>query len=316
MKRLSISRKLVSNQPLLLVGEKLSMLEGDLFLEFLEPGFDHVGGGFRVSVMDCDFKQPGIKEAALDGTGLGAREEAGIRCDMENLQTMLLPGQSDHNIQLMFTGPCDQLFRRVAPTQAEGGLKQSLSLSGTRHQEQAGGDQGHHGGMLEHARHLHGFRFDRKTRYGKAGNILIEAGLSLGLLTFIGLMLLKMSLNILTPRQWGLQQTVTDAYMTYERALAERIPFEDLLASGSPWPAYSAVSTQSVEFGRLPGNRPISGTITRTRVPSGNNFPIDGGTGTAATNPAAMQVWKVQSIATYTIGNRNYAKSRTILRSQ
>lgn len=170
--------------------------------------------------------------------------------------------------------------------------------------------------MLEHGRHLHGFRINRKARYRKAGNILVEAGLSLGLLTFIGLMLLKMSLNILGPRQWGLQQTVTDAYMTYERAVAERIPFEDLLNTGSPWPAYPAVDTESVELGRLPGNRPIYGTITRTRIPSGNNFPIDGGTGTVTTNPAAMQVWKVQSIATYTIGGRNYAKSRTILRSQ
>jgi hypothetical protein len=292
------------------------MLEGNLFLEFLEPGFGCVGGDIRVGIMNRKLKQSGIQEAAFDGAGLGAREKSGVGCDVENFQTMLLPRQSNRNIQLMFTGPCDQLFRRVTPTQAEGGLQQSLSLSGMHHQEQTGGEHGHHGEMLEHERHLHGFRINRKTRYGRAGSILVEAGLSLGLLTFIGLMLLKMSLNILTPRQWGLQQTVTDAYMTYERALAERIPFADLLASGSPWPAYSAVRTESVELGRLPGNRPIFGTITRTRVPSTNNFPIDGGTGTTTTNPAAMQVWKVQSIATYTIGGRNYAKSRTILRSQ
>lgn len=170
--------------------------------------------------------------------------------------------------------------------------------------------------MPAHGAYLHGFHRNRKARSGKSGNILFEAGLALGLLTFIGLMLLKMSLNILGPRQWGLQQTITDAYMTYERAVAERIPFEDLLDSDSPWPAYPSVNTESVEFGRLPGARPISGTITRTRTPSTNNFPIDGGSGTTTTNPAAMKVWKVQSIATYKIGRRNYAKSRTILRSQ
>lgn len=316
MKRLSPSRELVLDRPMLLVGEQFSMFEGDLFLELLEPGFDHVGGDLRVSVVDGNLEQLGVQETALDGAGLGPRKKAGVGGNVENFQTMLLPGQSDRNIHFMLTGPRDQLFRRVTPTQTEGRLEQSLSLSGMHHEEKAGGDRGHHGEMLKHGPHLHGFRTNRKARYGKVGNLLVEAGLSLGLLTFIGLMLLKMSLNILGPRQWGLQQTITDAYMTYERALAERIPFEDLLATGSPWPAYPSVDTESVELGRLPGNRPIFGTITRTRLPSDNNFPIDGGTGTAATNPAAMQVWKVQSIATYTIGGRNYAKSRTILRSQ
>jgi len=145
---------------------------------------------------------------------------------------------------------------------------------------------------------------------------LFEAGIALGLLTFIGLILLKLSLNILTPRQWTVQQTVTNAYMTYERAVAERIPFESLLAADSPWPAYPSTSAETVEIGRLPGGRPIYGTITRTRFPSDNNYPIDGGSGTLETNPAAMKVWKVQSVATYTIGGRNYAKSRTVLRSQ
>ena len=130
-------------------------------------------------------------------------------------------------------------------------------------------------------------------------------------------MLLKLSLNILTPRQWSLQQTVAGAYMTYERSYAERIPFENLLAGDSPWPAYPSTSVDTnVEVGRLPGNRPIFASITRTRFPSDNNYPIDGGTGTTATNPAAMNVWKVQSIVTYTIGGRNYAKSRTVLRAQ
>ena len=139
---------------------------------------------------------------------------------------------------------------------------------------------------------------------------------ALSLLTVLGLVLLKLSLNILHPRQWILRQTLTDAYLTYERAYAERIPFENLLASDSPWPAFSTTHTTEVEIGRLPGNRVVTGTLMRTRIADPANYPIDGGTGTVAMNPAAMKVWKVHSILTYTIGSNTYAKSRTVLRSQ
>lgn len=146
--------------------------------------------------------------------------------------------------------------------------------------------------------------------------ILVEAMLALSILTVLGLVLLKLSLNILHPRQWIVQQTLTDAYLTYERAYAERIPFENLLSSNSPWPAFPRKNTTVVEIGRLPGNRAITGTVMRTRLPDVGNYPIDGGTGSVATNPAAMKVWKAQSVLTYVIGGRTYAKSRTVLRSQ
>ncbi len=146
--------------------------------------------------------------------------------------------------------------------------------------------------------------------------VLIEAMLALSILTVLGLTLLKISLNILQPRQWVLQQTVTDAYMTYERAYAERIPFENLLASNSPWPAYPTTNTSVVQIGRFPGGRAINGTVTRTRFADTGNYPIDGGSGTLSTNPAAMKIWKAQSVLTYQIGGLTYAKSRTVLRSQ
>ncbi len=160
---------------------------------------------------------------------------------------------------------------------------------------------------------------------------MVEAMISLTVLTVLGMILLKLSLNILSPRQWVLQQSVTDAYMTYERAYAERIPFESLVASNSPWPDYATgnpkTSTLTVEVGRLPrilpaypDGVPIYGTVTRTRFADPANYPADGGTGTLAaaleSNPAAMKVWKVQSVLTYQIGNKTYAKSRTVLRSQ
>ena len=167
-----------------------------------------------------------------------------------------------------------------------------------------------------HAARIAGFRPLRKVRSRRRGTFLVESMVALSILTVVGLTLLKLSLNILHPRQWVLQQTLTDAYLTYERAYAERIPFADLLAGTSPWPAFPTVSTTVVEVGRLPGNRAVQGTLTRTRIPDTANYPIDGGTGTTATNPAAMKVWKAESILTYKIGARTYAKSRTVLRSQ
>lgn len=155
---------------------------------------------------------------------------------------------------------------------------------------------------------------------------MVEAMMAISIVTVLGLVLLKLSLNILQPRQWALQQTITDAYMTLERAKAERIPFDTLLEPNSPWPASTITigsilgvvntTTSEVVVGRLPGNRPIMGTVTRTRFPDPLNYPIDGGTGTLATNPAAMKVWRVQSVLTYRVGNRTYAKSRTVVRSQ
>lgn len=155
---------------------------------------------------------------------------------------------------------------------------------------------------------------------------MVEAMIAMSVLTVLGLVLLKLSINILHPRQWVLQQTVSDAYMTYERAYAERIPFDNLVANDSPWPASTItigavtgvvnVTSTSVEIGRLPGGRTITGTVVRTRFPDAVNYPIDGGNGNLVNNPAAMKVWRVQSVLTYTIGNRTYSKSRTVIRSQ
>lgn len=152
--------------------------------------------------------------------------------------------------------------------------------------------------------------------------------MALAVLTVVGLILLKLSLNILHPRQWILHQAVTDAYMTFERARAERVPFEDLLAVNSLWPASTpavanVATTPNVEVGRLPrvlpnfpNGVPIYGTVTRTRLPDPGNYPIDGGIGTLVTNPAAMKVWRVKAVLTYRIGSRTYAKARTVVRSQ
>ncbi len=163
---------------------------------------------------------------------------------------------------------------------------------------------------------MRGFRPLRKTRSIGKGFVMVEALMGISILTVLGLCLLKLSLNILHPRQWILQQTVTDAYLTYERAYAERIPFENLLAENSPWPAYPTTSSTLMEIGKMPGGSPITATVVRTRIPDSGNYPIDGGSGTIETNPAGMKVWRAQSVITYKVGQRTYAKSRTVLRSQ
>ena len=134
------------------------------------------------------------------------------------------------------------------------------------------------------------------------------------ILAALGLILLKLSLNILVPRQWALQQTVTDAYMTYERAYAQRIPFETITAANSPWPLSPATAQSTVELGRRPGDglpedRVITGTVYRTRIE-------DNSAATSGTNPAGMKIWRLQSVVSYKIGKREYLKSRTVVRTQ
>jgi len=138
----------------------------------------------------------------------------------------------------------------------------------------------------------------------------------MSLLSVVGMILLKLSLNVIHPRQYALQQVLSDSYLTFERAKAERIPFEDLVSQNSAWPQYPTLSTEEVEVGKLPGGAPVKGQITRTRIADPGNYPIDGGAGTVTTNPAAMKIWRVQSVLRYKISGRTYVKSRTLVRAQ
>ena len=138
----------------------------------------------------------------------------------------------------------------------------------------------------------------------------------------VGLSMLKMCINITAPRQWTLQQSITDAYLTFEKASAQRQTFEDVTGPDSLWPAYPTVATTNVVLGVLPGGREITGTVSRTRYPDANNLP-DPATVTAVQwkaaldrNPARMEVWRLQSVVRYTVGSRSYLKARTVVRSQ
>lgn len=125
-----------------------------------------------------------------------------------------------------------------------------------------------------------------------------------------------MSLNVIYPRQWTVLQTVTDAYMTYEKSYAQRIDFGTLTSASSPWPAYPLFAKTAVTIGYLPGGLALTGNVYRFRTANPNNLPANGGTGTTTTNPSNMNAWTVQSVLTYSISGRNYYKSRTVIRNQ
>lgn len=136
------------------------------------------------------------------------------------------------------------------------------------------------------------------------------------ILTIVSLALLKGAMNTLAPRQWSLTQNISDAYLTYEKAYAERIPFENLTATDSPWPIYPLKGEQTVILGTLPGGRSLTGRVIRTRRPDANNFPAHGGSGDESSNPSEMQTWTLQSLLIYEIQDREYVKTRSIVRTQ
>ncbi len=146
--------------------------------------------------------------------------------------------------------------------------------------------------------------------------MLVEMMVAIALLSSIGLVVFKGSIDLIAPRQWVLHQNLSDAYITYEEAYAARISFEELTADDSPWPIYPNNTKVTVEIGKLPGGRAITGSVVRTRVADPNNLTSAGGTGTTATNPAEMETWQLESHLTYKIGDQTYLKSRTTVRTQ
>jgi len=165
--------------------------------------------------------------------------------------------------------------------------------------------------------------YPRPTRHSR-GSILIESTFAFSVLTIVAMLLLSSTRNATTTQQWTVIQGMTDAYMTRELALAQRIPYDDFQASDSDWSLLPTLLPETVEIGKLPGGVPLVGTITRTRQPDEGNLTTAGGNTTTATNangsvtansnPFGLEAWKLQSFLTYTVGNDEYVKSRTTLR--
>ena len=138
------------------------------------------------------------------------------------------------------------------------------------------------------------------------GVAMIEVTLSLTFLVTLALLTLKASINVVEAQRWTVIQSLTDAYLTREAAIANRVPFGDLQSGTSDWPVYPASQTQQVEIGKLPRGIPVSATLVRTRYASQMN--------TATNNPTQMEAWVVKSYLRYQLGNQEYVKSRTTVR--
>lgn len=325
MKRKGASDELIHHNPLLLIWQQRAMVRNGLFPEIVEANVHFVGGGAGIEVVDGYLVKLAHDETALQGRGLSLRQKPSLRLDFQDTQRRLGSRQGNGHIQRLTGSPSDQLLRGISPMQSkwwlENGLSDQRVSKGKRHTGKADPSTE----LVPHSQRLRDIPEGRKVASRLRGFVLVEAMISLSILTVLGLVLLKMALNVLNPRQWTMQQSVSDAYMTYERALAERVPFDVLTAPApnSPWPIFPATTSTVVEIGRMPrygaafpNGVPITGTVVRSRSPDPGNYPADGGVGSLDTNPAAIKIWKAQSVLTYRVGNRTYAKSRTVMRSQ
>jgi hypothetical protein len=150
----------------------------------------------------------------------------------------------------------------------------------------------------------------RRRTWREQGSVLVEVSLGMGMTSFLALILMKASLLALSNNQWTIMQTLTDAYLTRETALAHRVPVADLTGPDTKWPD-SAVDdpprlVQTVELGRTAGNHAVNGTLTRYRV---DETPADNA-------DTGIAVWRLHSVLTYKIGDAEYVKSRSTLRMQ
>lgn len=155
-----------------------------------------------------------------------------------------------------------------------------------------------------------------KKRARTRGTLLLEIAAGFGALLMVSLLLLKAALTVTAIQRWTVVQGLSDAHMSLEVAMSKRIPYDDFMLGGSIYPAYPTVTASEVTVGDLPGGRPVTGIIHRTRVPMANNLPVAGGTGTVSSNPTGTEAWQLQSYLTYQVSGRDYVKSRTIIRAR
>ena len=160
----------------------------------------------------------------------------------------------------------------------------------------------------------------------RSGSLLIEVTVALGLLTAIGLLLLKGSIDVMAPRNWIIVQNMADSYLSYEEAYARRVSFDEVTDdTNSDWDVFdpdtpvAPTNGIAVEIGKIPGGTAISGTLTRIRIADTTNIPTATSADYASNlqvNPAKMETWKLQSILTYSIGGKDYVKTRTVVRTR
>jgi hypothetical protein len=152
-----------------------------------------------------------------------------------------------------------------------------------------------------------------RSRHRCRGIVLMEISAALGLLLILSVLLLKASINVLSVQRWTVVQGMTDAFIARETALGKRLPFSDITDASSIWPTEPTVNTSTVTVGLMPGGRPLTATMRRSKAPAANNMGLGGDT---SNNPAKMESWQLKSYLSYQISGRTYVKARTIVRTQ
>jgi hypothetical protein len=145
-------------------------------------------------------------------------------------------------------------------------------------------------------------------RLNSRGSLLLEVSIAMGVAAILGLLMMKGSLLAISNTQWTVMQTLTDAYLSRETALSNRVPVADLTGAGSLWPDSNSVAPtqETVTIGKLMGGTPVTAKVTRFRVvetPAGET-------------DTSLSVWRLHSVLTYKVGDDEYVKSRTTLRMQ
>jgi len=151
----------------------------------------------------------------------------------------------------------------------------------------------------------------------------LEAAVSLGLLVMLAYLLFSGNMNALAGRQWTVMQTLSDAHLSFEAAYAQRVPFEVFLddesSPPSPWPladSSDGPAASQVQLGTMPGGSEVTATVYRSRVPDPSNLVADGGMATIEENPSRMESWRLHAHLVFRIGEREYFKSRTVVRTR
>jgi hypothetical protein len=150
-------------------------------------------------------------------------------------------------------------------------------------------------------------KYRRSQRSRQRGSLLIEISAALALTMALALLIMRASLLSISGNQWTVMQTLTDAYLSRETALANRLPFADLTGEESSWPNLAAdpVPEQTVTLGHIAGGQAVTGTLKRFRTAEANTVA-----------EAQLAVWRLHSILSYKVGSQEYVKSRSTLRLQ
>ncbi|RBP36391.1 hypothetical protein DES53_117102 [Roseimicrobium gellanilyticum] len=145
----------------------------------------------------------------------------------------------------------------------------------------------------------------KRRRLSRHGSVLVEASIALGAATVLSLLMMKASMLAIGGNDWTTMQTLTDSIMTRETALANRVPFAQISATNSPWPEVVPAPV-TIQLGRTMGGQAVNGSLIRFRENQADTSQPE----------VNLTMWRLHSVIKYQVGDRQYVKSSSTLRSQ